>query len=185
MDAVQLKRKKGAFTAIVILSAFLLLIGLLLALLSIFNTREPYITAWRSVWPITAFACVVMLLGIYLLYSYRKNTPTISIDRLYITVSGRTFRTEDLESINGLSKKPLNIPHWADKLLGAVHLIFSIVSIFSSNATAVGDYDNSAMPYTALRFKNRTVICFYDDSYTNAEEFKLYVRSGILKSPGT
>jgi hypothetical protein len=102
------------------------------------------------------FFMPVFSLGIYFLafsmvYSYRKNSPKITIDQQNIKLGNETFYLKDIKDV---------------KLTGKMPFCFII---------------KFPMEGTAILFKNGTKKIIFDDMYANSSQIKLFLEQVILK----
>lgn len=97
------------------------------------------------------FSLVIYFLAFYMVYSYWKNSPKITIDKHNIKIGNQTFYLKDIKDVALTGKMP-----------------FRFIIRFP-------------MEGTAILFNDGTEIILFDDMYANSYELKSFLEQVILK----
>lgn len=137
------------YLSVIFGSLFLFAVGTFLSFESIKILQNTTIAPKQYLLPI--FSLVVFSLAIYMLFSYWKNTPIVTIEKDILKIGKNLFYLKDIENIELTGKMP-----------------FRFIITFP-------------MEGTAILFKNGTEQILFDDMYSNFNEVKYFLEQTIIK----
>lgn len=128
---------------------FLFALGSFMIFIGLENEPNEQAESKRIIMPI--FGCLICLLAIWMVYSYWKNSPKISIDGNNLKIGKETFRLNTIKDIILTGKMPFR---------------FII---------------NFPMEGTAILFNDGRDKILFDDMYSNSYEVKSFLEQVIIK----
>ncbi|MFH4965673.1 hypothetical protein V8G69_11790 [Gaetbulibacter sp. M235] len=127
---------------------FLFALGSFMIFIGLENEPNQQAETKRIIMPI--FGCLICLLAIWMVYSYWKNSPKITIDRNNLKIGNETFRLNSIKDVILTGKMPFR---------------FII---------------NFPMEGTAILFNDGRDKILFDDMYSNSYEVKSFLEQVII-----
>ena len=150
MNIIKTQRHPLKFYAILAFGfLFLLALGSFMIFIGLENEPNEQVESKRIIMPI--FGCIICLLAIWMVYSYWKNSPKITIDGNNLKIGKETFRLNSIKDVILTGKMPFR---------------FII---------------NFPMEGTAILFNDGRDKILFDDMYLNSYEVKSFLEQVIIK----
>jgi len=150
MNIIKTQRHPLKFYAILAFGfLFLLALGSFMIFIGLENEPNEQAESKRIIMPI--FGCIICLLAIWMVYSYWKNSPKITIDGNNLKIGKETFRLNSIKDVILTGKMPFR---------------FII---------------NFPMEGTAILFNDGRDKILFDDMYLNSYEVKSFLEQVIIK----
>ena len=149
MNIVETRRHPFKFYVTIVFGfLFLFALGSIMISIGLDNEANNQSKNKHIIMPI--FGSIICLLAVWMVYSYWKNSPKITIDRNYLIIGTETFRLNSIKDVMLTGKMPFR---------------FII---------------NFPMEGTAILFNNGRKKIFFDDMYSNSYEVKSFLEQVII-----
>jgi hypothetical protein len=149
MIIIETKRHPIKFyTTLALGLLFLLALGSFMIFTDLDKVQEGQSKTKEYIMPI--FGLLIYFLAIWMVYSYLKNSPKITIDTHYLKIGAETFYLKNIKDVALTGKMP-----------------FRLIM-------------NFPMEGTAILFNDGTEKILFDDMYTNSHEVKSFLEQVVL-----